>query len=101
MANPPVREPSEIPPPTPGRPTVPPIERPPGNPRPEIPPPINDPAQPSQPPQELPGDPPNEIPARGPQGPRTRYPVNDPDIVDLPGSEPDVFPGQPIPPGTM
>jgi len=35
------------------------------------------------PPQELPGGSPNEIPARGPQEPRTLYPVDKPGIVDL------------------
>lgn len=100
MANPPVKEPPEIPPPTPGRPTAPPVESPPGNPQPEVPPPIDDPAQPPQP-QELPGRPPDEIPVRGRQGPHTRYPIYDPGIVDRPGSEPDVIPCQPIPSVTM
>jgi hypothetical protein len=83
MANPSVTEPPEIPPPTPGTPTVPPVESPPGNPRPEVPPPQNDPAQPPNPPQELPGGPPNEIPTRGLQGPRTLCPIDKPGIVDL------------------
>jgi hypothetical protein len=39
---------------------------------------------------------------RGPNGPRTPYPANDPGIIDLPGSDPDVIPGAPQrPPGTM
>ncbi len=101
MAKPPVQEPPEIPSPTPGRPTVPPVESPPGHPRPEVPPPMKDPAQPPNPPQELPGQLPDEVPVRGPSGPQTPYPVNDPGITDLPGSEPDVIPGSPIPPGTM
>jgi hypothetical protein len=101
MAKPPVNEPPEILPPTPGRPTVPPVESPPGNPRPEVPPPMNDPAQPPQPPQELPGGPPQEIPVRGSSGPQTPYPVNDRCIDDLPVSGPGVIPGIPTQPGTM
>ncbi len=101
MANPPVHEPPEIRPPVPGQPTEPPNEIPPGNSRPEVPPPMHDPAQPPRAPQELPGRSPDELPVRGPSGPQTPYPVNDPGVVDLPGSEPDVFPGVPTQPGTM
>ena len=94
-------ESEEIPPATPGHPTEPPPESPPGSPRPEVPPGVNDPDAPA-PPQELPGQQPDELPVRGPKGPRTPYPVNDPGITDLPGSEPDVDPGRPLqPPGTM
>jgi hypothetical protein len=93
MANPPVREPPEIPPPSPGRPTVPPVESPPGSPRPEVPPPIDDPARPPQPPQELPGPPPDEMPVRGLSGPQTPYAANDPGIADQSGSQPDLIPG--------
>jgi hypothetical protein len=99
MAKPPVHDPEEVPPATPGTPTEPPREDEPGNPRPEIPPVVDDPAEPKSP-QELPGQVPDELPVRGPQGPRTPYPVNDIDISDLPGSEPDISPS-PIPGGTM
>ena len=78
-------DPIEDPPIKPGQPTEPPQEEPPGNPRPEIPPPMRDPGDPA-PPQELPG--------------RTPYPVTDAGISDLPGSEPDVLPGE-LPSGTM
>jgi hypothetical protein len=62
---------------------------------------MHDPAEPSSP-QELPGKLPDELPVRGPAGPRTPYPATDPDITDLPGSEPDVDPGTPpSPPGRM
>lgn len=99
--NPGVGDPPEIPPPTPGTPTEPPAESPPGNPQPEIPPVIDDPADPKSP-RELPPNAPDEVPLHGPDGPRTPYPVNDPGIVDLPGSDPDVNPGMPqLPPGTM
>ncbi|WOH66510.1 hypothetical protein [Bradyrhizobium sp. BWA-3-5] len=69
-------EPPEIPPATPGHPTVPPQESPPGNPRPEVPPPQRDPAEPPQP-RELPGEMPDELPIRGPNGPRTPNPATD------------------------
>lgn len=94
-------EPEEVPPKQPGRPVEPPVESPPGNPRPEVPPPMNDPVEPERP-RELPPDSPDELPVRGPNGPRTPYPANDPGIIDLPGSDPDVIPGAPQrPPGTM
>ncbi|MDO8981997.1 MAG: hypothetical protein Q7V17_22485 [Afipia sp.] len=91
-------EPEEIPP---GQPAEPPQESPPGNPRPEVPPPMHDPVEPDSP-RELPPNAPDELPVRGPKGPRTPYPANDPGIIDLPGSDPDVNPGAPqLPPGTM
>lgn len=45
---------------------------------------------------------PDRAPRPGPSGPRTPYPVDDPGVVDPrgPGSEPDVFPGRPLDPGT-
>jgi hypothetical protein len=42
---------------------------------------------------------PDEAPKPGPKGPRTPYPVNDPEIADLPGQEPDYIPGKPLEPG--
>jgi len=48
--------------------------------------------------------PPDQRPLPGPKGPRTPYPVNDPDTADPrgPGSEGDVIPGTPSnPPGPM
>jgi hypothetical protein len=93
-------EPPEIPPTTPGHPTEPPFEKPPGAPRPETPPPMREPGEP-QPPEELPGRTPDELPVRGPNGPRTPYPVTDVD-EDLPGSEPDLDPGlSDLPKGSM
>ena len=81
-------EPPEIPPATPG------------NPRPEVPPPMREPGEPPRP-DELPGERPDELPVRGPEGPRTS-PATDAGITDLPGSEPDLNPGQPsMPKGTM
>lgn len=100
MGKPPVRDPEEVPPATPGVPAEPPEESPKGNPRPEIPPVIDDPAEPPTP-QDLPGRTPDEVPVRGPNGPRTPYPASDPGITDLPGSEPDVIPGTPSIPGTI
>lgn len=44
---------------------------------------------------------PPDPPRPGPEGPRTPYPVNDPDITDVPGTEPDYVPGKPSEPGTM
>lgn len=88
----------EVPPATPGIPKKPPQESPAVNPRPEIPPVADDPAKPAQP-NELPERTPDELPARGPDGSRTPYPINDPGISDLPGSEPDVIPGMPSIPG--
>jgi hypothetical protein len=87
-------EPPEIPPATPGNPTEPPPESPPGSPRPEVPPPIQEPGEPRQP-DELPGRIPEELPVRGPEGPRTPSPATDDGIGHLPGSEPDLNPGQP------
>jgi hypothetical protein len=52
------------------------------------------------PPKE-PGPNPNQPPVPGPKGPRTPYPVDDPGIRDLPGSEPDYVPGTPVQPGRM
>lgn len=101
MATPPIQEPPEIPPPTPGQPTEPPPELPPASPRPEAPPPIDDPAQPPQPPQELPGPTPDEMPLRSVSEDQTSCPVNDPGIVELPDFETDVFSGVPIQPGTL
>lgn len=99
--NPGVGDPPEIPPPTPGIPKEPPQESPPGSPRPEVPPPVENPARPN-PPRELPRKTPDELPVRGPKGQCTPYPANEPDVTDLPGSEPDVNPGAPqLPPGTM
>ncbi|HVV92286.1 MAG TPA: hypothetical protein VHD15_02595 [Hyphomicrobiales bacterium] len=45
---------------------------------------------------------PDRTPRPGPDGPRTPYPVNDPGVADPrgPGSEPDLFPGRPLDPGT-
>src|ERR1700760_3295256 len=53
----------------------------------------------STPPRPLP-ERPDEAPTRGPSGPRTPYPVNDPGFADpgKPGSEPDYIPS-PSPPG--
>lgn len=101
MQNTAMGDPEEIPPTTPGTPTEPPVESPPGNPQPEVPSPINDPVDPSAP-RELPPDAPDELPVRGPKGPRTPYPVSEPGLTDLPGSDPDVDPGAPhLPPATM
>ena len=69
-------EPPEIPPATPGHPTVPPPETPPGNPRPEVPPPMHDPGEPPRP-DELPGKLPDEVPVRGPNGPIPSNPARD------------------------
>jgi hypothetical protein len=44
---------------------------------------------------------PGQPPVPGPKGPRTPYPVDDPGISDLPGSEPDYVPGTPVQPGRM
>jgi hypothetical protein len=94
-------EPTEIPPATPGIPTEPPQESPPGNPQPEMPPPMREPGEAPRP-EELPGKVPEELPVRGPQGPRTPYPATDVGTRDLPGSEPDLNPGEPEwPKGTM
>jgi hypothetical protein len=94
-------EPPEIPPATPGTPSEPPQESPPGSPRPEVPPPVREPGEPARP-EELPGRMPEELPVRGPQGPRTPSPATDAGISDLPGSAPDLNPGQPdTPAGTM
>lgn len=49
----------------------------------------------------LPEPPPQEPPVKGPKGPRTPYPANDPGITDLPGSEPDYVPGKPAEPATF
>src|SRR5580700_10959801 len=48
------------------------------------------------PPRPLPGRP-DETPRPGPRGPRTPYPVNDPEIAnpDKPGAEPDYIPATP------
>ena len=91
-------EPPGIPPATPGNPTEPPQESPPGSPRPEVPPPMQEPGEPRQP-EELPGQMPEELPVRGPDGPRTPSPATDGGITDLPGSKPDLNPGQPDKPG--
>jgi hypothetical protein len=96
MAQPPNRDPQEIPPPRPGQPAEPPQESPPGNPRPDIPPPLREPGAPA-PPQELPPNIPDELPVRGPGAPSEMPPV-DPGVIDLPGSNPDVLPGTPQPP---
>ncbi|WP_407177854.1 hypothetical protein [Bradyrhizobium sp. STM 3562] len=69
-------EPPEVPPPTPGHPTVPPPENPPGNPNPERPPPLREPGEPPRP-DELPPGRPDEVPVRGPNGPRTPNPATD------------------------
>jgi hypothetical protein len=69
-------EPAEIPPATPGNPSIPPPENPPGNPRPEVPPPVHEPGEPPRP-DELPGKMPDELPVRGPNGPRTPSPATD------------------------
>ena len=94
-------DPQEDPPIKPGQPSEPPQESPPGNPRPEMPPPMRDPGE--QPtPEELPGRMPDELPVRGPQGPRTPYSATDAETAVLPGSEPDLNPGEPdMPQGTM
>ncbi|GEO98966.1 hypothetical protein [Methylobacterium haplocladii] len=44
---------------------------------------------------------PDELPDVGPTGPRTPYPMNDPDVGEPkePGSEPDYLPGGPTDPG--
>jgi hypothetical protein len=69
-------EPPEIPPATPGVPTIPPQENPPGSPRPEVPPPVHEPGEPPRP-DELPGNHPEELPTRGPSGPTTPNPATD------------------------
>lgn len=69
-------EPPEIPPSTPGVPTVPPMENPPGNPNPEVPPPVREPGAPPMP-EELPGHQPDEFPVRGPNGPQAPNPATD------------------------
>jgi hypothetical protein len=54
-------------------------------------------------PEKVPSPPvrpnPDETPKPGPRGPRTPYPADDPEIVDLPGQEPDYIPGKPLEPG--
>src|SRR5207244_7190287 len=69
-------EPPEIPPATPGNPTIPPAENPPGNPRPEVPPPVHEPGEPPRP-DELPGKMPDGFSVRGPNRPRTPNPATD------------------------
>jgi hypothetical protein len=44
----------------------------------------------------------DEKPERGPDGPRTPYPVDRPGLTDRPGAAPDYLPGTPLePPGKM
>lgn len=74
----------------PAQPAEPPREMPPGDPRPEIPTPVREPDAPPQP-NELPGKTPDELPVRGPAGLGASYPATDSsDPADLPGSQPDV-----------
>jgi hypothetical protein len=87
-------DPLEDPPIKPGQPSEPPQESPPGSPRPEVPPPMHEPGEAPRP-EELPGRLPDELPVRGPQGPHTPNPatdagINDLQISDLTGSEPDL-----------
>lgn len=53
--------------------------------------------RPSGLPPDVPAREPDEQPKRGPDGPRTPYPVDDPGVADPagPGSEPDYLPGRP------
>ncbi len=93
-------DPQEVPPAQPASPAMPSVEIPPGSTVPDISPPMREPGG-AVIPEELPGRTPDEAPVRGPQGPRTPYPVSDTRIDDQPGSEPDVVSGIPKTQGTM